>query len=40
MVNQTLGKVGQVMVVQPGQHAPLPLMNIGAATPVAEGAAK
>jgi modulator of FtsH protease HflK len=29
-VSQTLPKVGQVLVVQPGQHGPLPMMDIGA----------
>jgi membrane protease subunit HflK len=40
MVNQTLSKAGQVMVVQPGQHGPLPLMDIGPATRAAAGGDK
>lgn len=31
MVNQTLSKVGQVLVVQNGQQSPLPLLDVGAA---------
>jgi membrane protease subunit HflK len=31
MVNDTLPKVGQVLVVQPGQQGPLPLIDLGAA---------
>lgn len=40
MINQTLPKVGQVLVVQPGQHGPLPLMDIGAAARSTKGAAE
>ncbi len=31
MVNQVLPKAGQVLVVQPGQQSPLPLLDVGAA---------
>lgn len=32
MVNQTLPKVGQILVVQDGQQSPLPLLDVGAAS--------
>lgn len=40
MVNENLPKAGQVLVVQDGQHGPLPLLDLGAAQrqPAREGA--
>ena len=39
-INQALPKVGQVLVVQPGQQGPLPLMDLGAAARASKEAAK